>query len=62
MAETPYRTTPQCNNNWKLTGYEWDDTLHAEAVEKAASGELTIPTSEDGRTENVRSITEDDLT
>ena len=38
----------ECNNNWKLTGYEWDDALHTEVVEKVAAGKLTIQSSEDG--------------
>ena len=52
---------PECNNNWKLTGIEWDDALHAEVVKKVAARELTIQSSEDGRTENVKSVTVDDL-
>ena len=53
--------TPECDNNWKLTGYEWDEAQHAEAAEKVASGELEIPVSEDGRSENIKPITADDL-
>ncbi len=52
---------PVCDNNWKITGNDWDDALHQLAVERLAAGELTIPTSEDGRTPNVEAITEDDL-
>ena len=50
--------TPECDENWKIIGYDWDADLRQQAVEKLAAGELTIPTSEDGRTPNVRAITE----
>ena len=53
--------TPECDENWKITGNEWDEALHQRAVEMLAAGELTIPTSEDGRTPNAKAITEDDL-
>ncbi len=53
--------TPECDNNWRITGYEWNEDLHAQVAEKVASGELTIPRSEDGVMDNVRPITEDDL-
>ena len=50
--------TPECDNNWKLTGYEWDTTLHQKAIELYASGQLTLPESTDGRS---ITITVDDL-
>lgn len=53
--------TPVCDNNWKIIGNDWDEALHQKAVEQLAAGQLTIPTSEDGRTPNVKSITESDL-
>ena len=53
--------SPECNNNWKLTGYEWDPDLHQKAVEMAANGEIISESSQDGRTPNVRPITEADL-
>ena len=53
--------TPECNENWHLTGLEWDEDLHRRAAEMARSGEIVIPCSEDGRTPNVRSVTENDL-
>ena len=53
--------TPECDNNWKIVGNDWDEDLHQKAVELLAAGELTIPTSEDGRTPNVKSITVEDL-
>jgi len=53
--------TPETDNNWKITGNDWDPELHQKAVEMLASGELAIPTSEDGRTPNVKAITEADV-
>ncbi len=53
--------SPECNDNWKVTGNDWDEALHQKAVELLASGELSIPTSEDGRTPNVKAITAADL-
>ena len=53
--------SPECDNNWKITGNDWDPELHQKAVELLASGELTITASADGRTPNVKAITEDDL-
>lgn len=52
---------PDCDNSWKITGYDWDEALHQKAVEMLGAGELTIPSSEDGRTPNVKPITEEDL-
>lgn len=53
--------TPEVDNNWSLTGYQWDDAKRAEAVKLINAGKLTLPRSEDGRTPNVRSITWDDV-
>ncbi len=52
---------PDCNHNWILTGYDWDEDLHAQAVELVEEGKLTILSSEDGRCTNIASITVDDL-
>ena len=53
--------SPECNDNWKIVGNDWDEALHQKAVEMLAAGELTIPTSEDGRTPNVKAVTVDDV-
>ncbi|MBE5807966.1 MAG: bifunctional metallophosphatase/5'-nucleotidase [Clostridiales bacterium] len=53
--------SPECNNNWKITGNDWDEELHQKAVEMLAAGELTIEASEDGRTPNVKAITVEDV-
>ncbi|MBU3810496.1 MAG: 5'-nucleotidase C-terminal domain-containing protein, partial [Candidatus Niameybacter stercoravium] len=53
--------TPVTNNNWKIIGTNWDEELRAIAVKAVNDDVLTIPKSSDGRTENVRAITEADL-
>lgn len=53
--------TPSVDNNWKIVGNDWDEEAHAKAVEMLAAGELTIESSADGRTPNVKAITEDDI-
>ena len=49
------------DNNWKLTGVNYDKELRAEAVRLVKEGKLTIPVSEDGRTPNVSSLTINDV-
>ena len=53
--------TPETDNNWKITGNNWNKESHEKAVELLKSGSLTIETSADGRTPNVKSITENDI-
>ena len=53
--------TPETDNNWKITGTDWDEELHQKAVEQLNAGLLTIPSSADGRTANVKAITIADL-
>ena len=50
-----------CDNNWRIIGNDWDEALHEKAVELINEGILTVPASMDGRTPNVRSITEEDV-
>lgn len=52
---------PELSNNWKITGNNWNEGLHNKAAELVKAGKLTVPTSADGRTPNVKSITVDDL-
>lgn len=53
--------TRNIDNNWKLTGVNYDETLRAEVVKLVNDGALKIPVSEDGRTPNIRSLTINDL-
>ena len=52
---------PIVDNNWKIIGFDFDNPLIDQLIEKVKAGNLTIPASEDGRTLNVRSLRVDDL-
>ena len=52
---------PECDKNWRIVGNDWDETLRRKAVELLAEGALSVPVSEDGRTVNFRSVTEEDV-
>ncbi len=47
---------PVCDNNWKIVGADLDDPQKDLIYDMVRSGELSIPTSEDGRTPNVASL------
>ncbi|TDT50926.1 5'-nucleotidase C-terminal domain-containing protein [Fonticella tunisiensis] len=53
--------TSTVNNNWKVIGNDWNADHRAKAVRLINEGKLSIPTSEDGRTPNVKSITWNDV-
>lgn len=53
--------TPEVSGNWKVTGNFWNKEFHQKVVDLAAAGKLAVPTSEDGRDSNVRSITKADI-
>lgn len=55
------KLTPSVDNNWKITGTNFDNTYVKQLMDKIIKGELTIPKSEDGRTLNVKSITINDI-
>jgi 2',3'-cyclic-nucleotide 2'-phosphodiesterase / 3'-nucleotidase / 5'-nucleotidase len=48
---------PDLDNNWNIIGYNWDTKERNIAVRLINEGALKLPTSADGRTPNVRSIT-----
>lgn len=52
---------PALTGNWKITGCDWDEDLHAQAVELVNSGKLALKSSESGREINVAPITVEDL-
>lgn len=52
---------PEKEYNWYLTGYRFDEKLRAIAVKAVNEGKLALPTSADGRTPNVKSLTKADL-
>lgn len=47
---------PECDNNWKIVGADLSDPQKDLIYEKVRSGELAIPTSEDGRTPNIAAL------
>ncbi len=52
---------PHVDNNWKVTGNDWDSQQHEKAVQLLKEGKLEIPSSEDGRTPNIKAITTEDV-
>lgn len=55
------KATPSVDNNWKVIGNEFEHALKAEALALVVSGDVEIPTSEDGRTPNTKSVNIYDL-
>lgn len=52
---------PETDHNWSLTGISWNEEDHKKAAGLVKEGKLSIPTSEDQRTPNVKSIRLEDL-
>ncbi len=55
------KITREVDNNWKITGNTWNEKQRALAVEAINSGKLSLPTSQDGRTPNVKTVTWSDV-
>lgn len=49
--------TPSLNNNWKITGANWDAKQREFAVSLINEGKIALPLSADGRTPNVAPVT-----
>ncbi len=52
---------PELSGNWEITGNNWNPALHEKAAQLVKEEKISIPTSSDGRTDNVKSVTVDDL-
>jgi 2',3'-cyclic-nucleotide 2'-phosphodiesterase/3'-nucleotidase/5'-nucleotidase len=52
---------PEVDNNWKVTGYTFDNSMREKAKQLVNEGKLSIPASADGRTPNVKSLTCNDV-
>lgn len=52
---------PEFDNNWRITGANWNASKRATAVRLINEDKLVIPSSADGRTPNVRSVTWEDV-
>lgn len=55
------KITKNVDNNWKITGNNWDEEQRALAVKLINEGRIKIPVSEDGRTPNVKAVTWEDV-
>ncbi len=55
------KITKKVNNNWKITGNDWDSEQRELAVKLVNEGKIKIPVSEDGRTPNVKAVTWNDV-
>lgn len=52
---------PELSGNWEITGTNWNQALHEKAAQLVKEGKISIPSSSDGRTQNVKAVTVDDL-
>ncbi len=55
------KITRTVDNNWKLTGVNYDASLRAKAVSLINDGTIKLPASADGRTPNVKSVVWNDV-
>ena len=53
--------TPECDNNWKVTGNNWDKSKRAAVVAAVKDGKLAVKPSLDGKTSNGIALTWDDV-
>ncbi|MCD6435660.1 MAG: 5'-nucleotidase C-terminal domain-containing protein [Clostridiales bacterium] len=53
--------TPNLVKNWEIVGTDFDRPLKDEVYQMIIDGDITIPTSEDGRTPNVAAVNMGDL-
>ena len=51
------KIAPDCDNNWKIVGNNWDLQARANAAKAINEGKIALPASEDGRTSNVAPVT-----
>ncbi|MDF2547515.1 MAG: multifunctional 2,3-cyclic-nucleotide 2-phosphodiesterase/5-nucleotidase/3-nucleotidase [Anaerosolibacter sp.] len=53
--------TPEVDNNWKIVGADLNHPLKDQIYALVKAGAIKIPTSEDGRTPNVKALNADEL-
>lgn len=53
--------TPMVDHNWKIIGVSFNKSLQEKVFDLVRSGKISIPTSEDGRTKNVKALNIFDL-
>jgi 2',3'-cyclic-nucleotide 2'-phosphodiesterase/3'-nucleotidase len=47
---------PTVDNNWEITNFDFDNPYRKTVFDLVKSGDLAIPTSEDGRTTNIKAL------
>jgi LysM repeat protein len=47
---------PECDNNWEIIGYDFDYVGTEKVYEMILKGEISIPSSTDGRTSNIKAV------
>jgi len=52
---------PEVDNNWEITGDDFNKIMQEKVFGLVREGKLTIPTSEDGRTSNVEALNMNEL-
>lgn len=52
---------PQVQGNWKIIGYKWDANKRNYVVDLINKGKLSLHSTRDGRTKNIKSITWEDV-
>ncbi|HYE83476.1 MAG TPA: 5'-nucleotidase C-terminal domain-containing protein [Clostridia bacterium] len=55
------KLVPAVDNNWNIIGANYENPLKDEILAKVKEGKISIPTSMDGRTLNVRALNVDDV-
>jgi 2',3'-cyclic-nucleotide 2'-phosphodiesterase (5'-nucleotidase family) len=55
------KATPDLTQNWEIVGADYEHPLKDDVYDMILDGTVTIPTSEDGRTPNVKSVNIGDL-
>lgn len=55
------KVVPKVDNNWKIVGANYTHALRDEIIAKVREGKITIPTSMDGRTLNVKALNVGDV-
>jgi len=56
VEEKQGNLAPTVDNNWKITNFDFNNPYKDSVFALVKSGELAIPTSEDGRTSNVEAL------
>ncbi|WP_338537340.1 5'-nucleotidase C-terminal domain-containing protein [Helicovermis profundi] len=61
LEEKGGKIDPTVDNNWKITGVDYNMPMKDTVLNLVKEGKVKIPTSEDGRTKNIKSLNVYDL-